>query len=65
MATKAIQLKPDYAEAYGNRGNTKDKLGRIDGARQDFEKARDLAREAKNDSLVALVEQRLRELDNR
>ena len=62
---QAIQLKPNYAEAYNNRGVAKNDLGRIDGARQDFEKARDLAREVKNNSLVALVEQRLRELDNR
>ena len=62
---EAIRLKPNYAEAYVLRGNAKRKLGQIDESRRDFEKARDLARKAGNDSLVALVEQRLRELDNR
>ena len=62
---EAIRRKPDYAKAYFNRGNAKSKLGRIDEARQDFEKARDLARKTGDASLVALVEQRLRELDNR
>ena len=61
---KAIRLKSDYAEAYFNRGNSKGKLGRIDEARQDFEKTRDLAHKAGDDSLVALAEQVLRKLDN-
>ena len=61
---EAIQLKPDYADAYIRRGDTKIRLGRIDEARQDFEKARDLARKASKASLVASVEQRLRDLDN-
>ena len=61
---QAIQQKPDYAIAYKNRGIAKSKLGQIDKARQDFEKARDLARKAGNNSLVALVEQGLRELEN-
>ena len=61
---QAIQLKPDYAEAHHNRGNMKSKLGRTDEARQDFEKARDLAHKAGDPSLVALVEKRLRDLDN-
>ena len=62
---QAIQLKSDHATAYYNRGIAKNELGRIDEARQDFEKVRDLARKAGNDGLVALVEQRLRKLDNR
>ena len=61
---EAIRLKPDFVEAYFNRGNTKNKLGRMDEARRDFEKVRDLARKAGNDGLVALAEQRLRELDS-
>ena len=60
---EAIRLKPDYADAYIRRGDTKIHLGRIDEARQDFEKVRDLARKASNASLVASVEQRLRDLD--
>ena len=62
---EATRLKPDYTRAYLHRGIAKAALDLIDEARQDFEKARDLARKAGNDSLVALVEQRLRELDNR
>ena len=71
----AIRLKPDYAEAYNARGTAKVLLGQsaetsenklklIDEARQDFEKARDLAREAGNDSLAAEAEQNLRVLDS-
>ena len=59
---EAIRLNPDYAEAYYNRGLAKGALGLIDEARQDFENARDLAREAGNDSLADDVEQRLRDL---
>ena len=61
---QAIQLKPNLADAYYNRGNTKIRLGRINEARQNFKKARDLAYEAGNASLIALAEQRLRKLDN-
>ena len=62
---QTIRLQPNFAQAYFNRGITKDEMGRIDEARQDFEKARDLAHKAGNDSLIASVEQRLRDLDNR
>ena len=61
---KAIRLQPDFAEAYYNRGNAKAVLNLIDEARQDFENARDVAREASNDSLADLAEQRLRGLDS-
>ncbi len=61
---QAIRLKPDYAEAYFNRGNSKGTMGRIDEARQDFEKTRDLAHKAGDDSLVALAEQVLQRLDS-
>lgn len=61
---EAISRKPDYAEAYFNRGNTKRKLDRIDEARQDFEKARDLARKVGDASLVDLANQQLRKLDS-
>lgn len=53
----------DAAEAYSNRGIAKEALGLIDEARQDFEKARDLAQEAGNDSLADAAEQNLRDLD--
>ena len=62
---EAIRRKPDLAETYGYRGEAKAALGLNDEARQDFEKVRDLARKAGNDSLVALAEQGLRDLDNR
>lgn len=39
-------------------------LGLIDEARQDFENARDLARDVDNDSIVDAAEQRLRGLDS-
>ena len=35
----AIRIKPDFAGAYFNRGNTKIALGRKDEARKDFERA--------------------------
>ena len=36
---KAIRLKPDFAEAYSNRGNTKEALGRHDDAIADHDEA--------------------------
>ena len=62
---KAVRLQPDYAEAYHNRGIAKAALNQIEEAQQDFTTARDLARKAGNDSLVALAERRLRDLANR
>lgn len=71
---EAVRLKRDYAEAYNARGVAKVLLGRsavaaknklklIDEAREDLETARDLARDAGNDSLADLAEQRLRDID--
>ena len=60
---QAIRLKPDYAKAYSNRGNTKGALGLKDEARKDFETALELARNATNANIVAKVEQLLRDLD--
>ena len=62
---QALQLKPDFAGAYLSRGIAKSNLGQTNEARQDFEKARDLARKAGDASLVASIEQRLQDLDNR
>lgn len=59
----AIRLKADYAEAYNNRGVAKIRLGRKDEARQDIEKAHNLARKADDKKLIDLAEQKLRELD--
>ena len=36
----AIQIKPDFAEAYYNRGVAREALGRFTEARQDFDRAR-------------------------
>ncbi len=62
---EAVRLKPNDAETYNNRGIAKAALDLIDEARQDFKKARDLARKAGDASLVASIEQRLQDLDNR
>ena len=60
---EGICLQPDDATAYYSRGLAKRELGQISEARQDFENARDLAREASNDSIADAAEQLLRELD--
>ena len=62
---EAIRLKPSFAEAYNNRGIAKGALGLIEEARQDFGNARDLARDASNDSIADAAEQRLREFSDR
>ncbi len=61
---EGICLQPDDAAAYYSRGLAKRALGLIDEARQNFEKARDLAREAGDDSVADLAEQGLRDLDS-
>ena len=60
---EAIRLKPNYAEAYNNRGISKGKLGLIDEARKDFEIALELARKANDAKIVTQAEQLLRDLD--
>ena len=42
LNTKAIELNPDYAYAYNNRGNAKYELKDYDGAIEDFNKAIEL-----------------------
>ena len=37
--TKAIEIKPDYADAYNNRGDTREKLSDYQGALVDYTKA--------------------------
>ena len=37
--TKAIELKPDFAEAFSNRGNTRRAIGDPGGALQDYDEA--------------------------
>ena len=60
---EGICLQPDDAAAYYSRSLAKRALGLIDEARKDFGNARDLAREAGNDSLADAAEQGLRDLD--
>ena len=40
--TKAIELDPDYASAYANRGINKENLGDLNGACKDWRKAASL-----------------------
>jgi hypothetical protein len=40
--TKAIEIKPEYAEAYFNRGKAKIRLEQAENGCQDLKKARDL-----------------------
>ena len=61
--TAAIQLKPDFAEAYVNRGNAKNKLGRTSEAEQDFNTALPLAIELGDANLKTAIEEALRILD--
>ncbi|MDE0089026.1 MAG: tetratricopeptide repeat protein [Candidatus Poribacteria bacterium] len=44
--TKAIELKPDYAEAYYYRGGSWLRLGEREKAKEDLDVARDLAMDA-------------------
>ena len=60
---EAIRLKPDYAQAYNNRGISKGKLDLRDEARKDFEIALELAQKANDAKIVAQAEQLLRDLD--
>ena len=36
---QAIKFKPNFAEAYNNRGNAKNKLGRYEEAIKDYDQA--------------------------
>ena len=40
--TKAIELTPNYTNAYGNRGSAKDELGQYQEAIKDYDKAIEL-----------------------
>ena len=59
---KAIQLKPDYAEAYLNRGSSKALLNQTWAAKQDLQTALRLAENAGDESLKAQIEEWLRGL---
>lgn len=57
--TAAIRLKPDFARAYYNRGEVKDKLGQIPEAKTDIQIAGKLAKETGDASLKVTIEQKL------
>ena len=56
---EAIRLKLGFARAYYNRGEAKDKLGRIPEATTDFQIAGKLAKQAGDVSLTVRIEQKL------
>ena len=62
---RAIELEPTFADAWCNRGNVKADLGQHDAALADYQQALVLAQEARDEKLVAKVEDALRRLDNR
>ncbi len=62
--TEAIRLKPDYAEAYNNRGAMKAGLGYPNEAREDFQKALALGQESGNEDLIAKAQSNLSQFDN-
>ena len=55
----AIHLKSDFARAYYNRGEAKDKLGQMPEATTDFQIAGKLAKETGDTSLKVTIEQKL------
>ena len=56
----AIRLKPDYADAYLNRGVAKVLLNHISEAKQDFRTALKLAKQAGDTDLITHIEKALR-----
>ena len=62
----AIELNSDNAAAYNNRGRVrvKENLSRIPEAREDYQKALDLAQASGGEALVAGVKDNLSRLDN-
>ena len=60
---EATRLKPDFAEAYLNRGLSYLAINQPEEARRDFEITRALAQQAGKEDLVALADQKLRNLD--
>ena len=54
--TEAIQLNPNFVDAYYNRGIVNHVLNRLDEARRDFKKAHDLAQQADNEDLAKQAE---------
>ena len=62
--TEAIALDPDDAAAYYNRGEAKRASDHINEAREDYQKALDLAQEAGDANIATMAEQALNLLDN-
>ena len=57
--TQAIRVKPDFARAYYNRGEVKDKLGQISEATTDLQIAVKLAKQTNDVGLTVTIEQKL------
>ena len=57
--TQAIRAKPDFAHAYYNRGEVKDKLGQISEATTDLQIAVKLAKQTNDVGLTVTIEQKL------
>ena len=60
---KAIEIKPDDAAAYNNRGVAKFRFGMDREAEQDFQTALHLTKNAGDEKLIARVERCLREIN--
>ena len=61
--TTALRIKPDYAEAYNNRGAAKTLLNRTWEAKQDLQTALKLAEQAGDEDLKAKIKDALRLLE--
>ena len=60
---RAIQLKPDYAEAHFTRGFAKYRIGRIWEAKQDLQTALKLVNQTGNEHLKTQIEDLLQRLN--
>ena len=62
--SQAIALNPALAGVYYNRGNAKREGGRINEAREDYQRALNLAQEAGDENIVMRAKHRLSRRDN-
>ena len=61
---RAIELDPDYAEVYYDRGVTYNSLGDKGKARRDYLNAQKLAKRSGDNWILRLSDKKLSELDN-
>ena len=61
---KAIDLDPNFAMAYNNRGQAYASLKEKEKARQDYLKAKKLAKQSGDNKLLKLIDEALSKLDN-